>query len=364
MNSASIPGLRSAFWLIVLAFPINAQETSAPAKTVVSVATFKGVPITAESPSVVPEPKRDSPHHQGEGKLANAPSGVVDGDTLRIDGAKQSLRLIGLDAEETFKDEAKRRLASLDWAEYVRTENAGHLPNRPPKYGTPLGEAAKAFAADFFADVTHVVMESDDASRIEDGYGRKLVHVFAMKGEYWINFNVEVVRQGLSPYFVKYGRSQRFDAAFESATKEAREAKRGIFGEPPPFRCYPDYATRLSWWSERERDLVKIQERRAKGEDIILLGERGAFQKLIDAAGKNVTVAASADKFRERGKLGFWPLPHAKGEEFVIVGEAAKAKALGLEKEDGNILLFVGTISLYNGKPQFQLDDVKFSRVN
>src|SRR5262245_54294505 len=40
---------------------------------------------------------------------------VVDGDTLRVDGLGHALRLVGLDAEETFKHEADRRDAAGDW---------------------------------------------------------------------------------------------------------------------------------------------------------------------------------------------------------------------------------------------------------
>ena len=38
---------------------------------------------------------------------------VTDGDTIRVDGLDSSLRLIGLDAEETFKNEPDRPRPTL-----------------------------------------------------------------------------------------------------------------------------------------------------------------------------------------------------------------------------------------------------------
>src|SRR5262249_55533409 len=78
----------------------------------------------------------------GTFKLAK-PARVSDGDTIHVEGLKESLRFIGLDAEETFKEKGKKELCERSWDEYLKTEMAGHDPARPPKYGTPMGEAAK-----------------------------------------------------------------------------------------------------------------------------------------------------------------------------------------------------------------------------
>ena len=49
---------------------------------------------------------------------------------------------------------------------------------------------------------------------IRDRYDRYLAYVFAEIDGKWVNYNVECVRAGMSPYFMKYGYSQRFHADF------------------------------------------------------------------------------------------------------------------------------------------------------
>jgi len=43
--------------------------------------------------------------------------------------------------------------------------------------------------------------------------------------------NLDLVRQGLSPY-TKYGKSQKYDAEFRAAEKQARKEKLNIWGDP------------------------------------------------------------------------------------------------------------------------------------
>ena len=59
-------------------------------------------------------------------------------------------------------------------------------------------------------------------------YGRLLAYVF-VDGE---NFNVELVRQGLSPYYTKYGVSQKYNQEFREAERDARQHKLNIWGDP------------------------------------------------------------------------------------------------------------------------------------
>lgn len=58
-----------------------------------------------------------------------------------------------------------------------------------------------------------------------DGFGRLLAYVF-VKGK---NVNIEMVRQGWSRFFTKYGKG-RFRGQFEQAEKEAEENQRGLWG--------------------------------------------------------------------------------------------------------------------------------------
>lgn len=57
-----------------------------------------------------------------------------------------------------------------------------------------------------------------------DGFGRLLAYVIAGG----VNVNLELVRQGWSAYYTKYGKG-RLRAEFEAAEREARTARRGLW---------------------------------------------------------------------------------------------------------------------------------------
>ncbi|MBV8758479.1 MAG: thermonuclease family protein, partial [Deltaproteobacteria bacterium] len=147
---------------------------------------------------------------------------VVDGDTIRVDGLDNSLRLLGLDTEETFKHAKERRAYAAGWDSYVKGVR-GDSP-RPVKFATPMGDEAKAWAERFFAGVTTVRLERDDADEIRDRYKRYLAYVLVERDGQWLNYNVEAVRAGMAPYFPKYGRSRRYHDAFVKAEAEAKAA--------------------------------------------------------------------------------------------------------------------------------------------
>jgi len=63
---------------------------------------------------------------------------------------------------------------------------------------------------------------------IRGRYGRLLAYVFVDE----VNFNLELVRQGLSPYYIKYGLSQKYDQEFREAERYARKHELNIWGDP------------------------------------------------------------------------------------------------------------------------------------
>jgi endonuclease YncB( thermonuclease family) len=142
-------------------------------------------------------------------------SKIVDGDTIKVEGLDASLRLIGDDTEETFKNEADRRGAEAGFEAYLKEKKGSS--SRPVKAATPMGEQAKVYAKNWFAGVDKVRIERDHPAEIRDRYNRYLAYVFANKNGTWVNYNVEVVRAGMSPYFPKYGNSRRFHAEFIAA---------------------------------------------------------------------------------------------------------------------------------------------------
>lgn len=181
---------------------------------------------------------------------------VVDGDTVRVKGLDSSLRLLGIDTEETFKHDKERRAYAKGFAAYAK-DVRGASP-RPAKFATPLGDEAKRWAEAWFKDVATVRLERDDPHEIKDRYRRYLAYVLAEKHGKWVNYNVEAVRAGMSPYFPKYGRSRRFDRDFIAAEAEAKAAKRGIWA--PGAEAYPDYPEREAWWTARGDFVAKFHD--------------------------------------------------------------------------------------------------------
>ena len=318
---------------------------------------FDDAPLTERSPSVVATPSTDEVVVLGEYPLARAVDAVVDGDTIRVDGLDKSLRLIGIDTEETYKSPKLEALARRDWKAYLARVNEGADPARPPKYGTPCGLAAKDFAERFFKELQDVRLEYDTPRKKRGYYGRHLVFVLAKKQGMLVNYNVEIVRQGLSPYFVKYGRCERYHENFLAAEREARRAGRGIWADTPAHACYPDYPARLAWWSERDTILQRIRARKAAGEELYVLGDDADWEALKKKVGQRVFVVGTPAEIIKLKRVWLQPISHRKKKDFIIAGKPADIEALGLEKQIGNLLILEGKISLHKGRPQFKLAD-------
>ena len=220
---------------------------------------------------------------------------VVDGDTIKVGGLDGSLRLLGLDAEETFKSERDRRDFEAGWEQYLASRQA--RTSRPIKVPTPLGEEAKYFAREFFEGVQRVRIERDHPRELRDRYNRFLAYVFVERDGRWVNYNVECIRAGMSPYFTKYGYSRRYHDEFVEAQREARAAQRGIWD--PSKQHYTDYDVRLAWWDARA-DFVQAFERDEEGRaDYIALTNWDALRRLEAAMGEYVTILATVGDIRQ-----------------------------------------------------------------
>jgi len=224
-------------------------------------------------------------------------SAVIDGDTVRVRGLQASLRLLGIDTEETFKKDWEREAFASGWEEYKKKMRGNSA--RPVKMATPAGDDAKHFAQDFFEGVTSVRIERDHPGEIRDFYGRYLAYIFAKKNGEWVNYNVECVRAGQSPYFVKYGRSRRFHRDFVEAQKEAQENKRGIW--KPGGMHYDDYDERLRWWNEREAAISRFErEQNEHPESYIALTRWDAMLKLEQRLGQEVVLLGAVQEVVQR----------------------------------------------------------------
>lgn len=282
---------------------------------------------------------------------------VTDGDTVRVDGLDAALRLLGIDAEETFKSEGDRRAAEADYAAYQR-DKRGSSP-RPVKYATPLGEQAKHWGQAFFENVDKVRVERDHPAEIRDRYDRYLAYVIANKNGKWLNYNVELVRAGMSPYFDKYGQSRRFHDDFIAAQNEAKAAKRGIWATG--VANYPDYPEREAWWTARGRFVAKFRTDGEGHAEYIDLTHWDAKQQLEAHVGKEVHILSTVSEVRigEKGPSKVL-LGYRRYEDFPLVFfDRDMLGTTGLAEWKGEYVIATGIPTLYrnkhNGRSQIQL---------
>ncbi len=280
---------------------------------------------------------------------------IIDGDTIRVKGLDATLRLVGMDTEETFKKKEEKELFKSGWASYqaaMQKESGG----KPGKYATPLGEDAKHFAEDFFRGQTHVRLELDETTRTRGYYGRYLVYVMVQRNGKWVNYNVEAVRAGMAPYFTKYGYSKRFHKEFTEAQAEAQKKKLGIW--KPGAQAYPDYAERLTWWGERAETIKRFEAKHQGKKDVVMLGLESEWDRLIAMDGMDVTVFGTVgdlvlDKTPYRAYLS-----HQKNNDFALISfRQGDVEKLGLERYSGEYVYVRGRVSIYKGRPQFKLEE-------
>ncbi|MCA9679218.1 MAG: thermonuclease family protein [Myxococcales bacterium] len=282
---------------------------------------------------------------------------IIDGDTVGVDGLDSSLRLLGIDTEETYKNQADRLASDADFVKYLADKRAGH--SRPVKAATPLGEDAKTWAKHFFAGVDKVRLERDNPRQIRGRYNRYLAYVFAFKNGQWVNYNVEAVRAGMSPYFTKYGYSRRFHQEFVDAEREAKAAHLGIWD--PTKLHYPDYAERKPWWTARAEFVAEF-ERQAEGrDDYIDLTDFDSLRRIEAAVGKEVTVMSTVGEVRlgDRGPTKVMLSRRMFGDFPLVFFDKDVFASTGIARWKGEFVMVRGVVAVYenkhNGKKQLQI---------
>jgi endonuclease YncB( thermonuclease family) len=287
----------------------------------------------------------------------DGPSAVLDGDTVKVRGSQASFRLLAIDTEETFKKANEKAAFANGWEQYKK-DNRGKSV-RPVKMATPVGEDAKHFAQEFFTDVKTVKLERDHPGEIRDFFNRYLAYIFAKKNGEWVNYNVECVRAGMSPYFMKYGRSRRFHKEFIQAEKEAKEAQRGVWS--PDGLHYDDYPERLGWWAERERAITLFEKEQVQHPDThIALTRWDAMLRLEQRVGQEVFVLGSVGEvvFRETGP-SVVKLARTRTASFEIVFfDKDILLATGLQFKKGEYVQVRGVVQKYKdsrGSERLQL---------
>lgn len=286
-------------------------------------------------------------------------SKVTDGDTFRFEGLDKPTRLLGIDTEETFKTpdaEQKINEISKNWESFYKNERGESL--FPVKTDSPLGFEAWKWAEDFFRNVDNVRLEKEDNKRTSDIFGRYLVYLIAVKDGKEINYNIECVRNGYSPYFNKYGNSKRFHSEFTEAQEYARSNKLGIWN--PDKQHYPDYDERLKWWNERAAQIVNFENKYSGNENYIDLSDDESFAKLEKFLGKEITVFGSISDVLIKKFPYILRIPHNKDEAFEIVvfqENQNLLKDLDVEMKKNYYVYVRGKLNKYNGKYQIELRD-------
>jgi micrococcal nuclease len=289
------------------------------------------------------------------GAYVPAAQPVIDGDTLLLEGLPDSVRVRAVDTEEVFHEERLRREAEADFAAYAaRMQGDARMPT---KYGTPAGEAAKAFVERLFGRVSKVRLERDAAGDSDrDTYGRVLAHVILILPEGELLLAEELVRRGHTPYFVKYGRSLRFDDRLKGAEAEARAERRGIWGAEGPAH-YPDYDARVVWWHRRA---AQIEWWRTLGPapDRFTLGLPADVERLAENVGQTVTVFGLVGEMKTEGRPKILFLGNPPGPDLpVVVFDGAVWGALDLEALAYRYVMVTGPLSLYRNRPQIVVQD-------
>lgn len=282
------------------------------------------------------------------GEFALASKAVLDGDTIRVEGLDSTMRLLGLDCEETIKNEGDRRAVEDDWPEYLQKKRGGG--RKPIKAGTPMGEEGKHFAKKFFAGVDRVRLERDDPKEIRDRFDRYLAYAFVRKGGKWVNYNIEAVRAGISPYFTKYSYSRRYHDEFAAAEKEAQQAQRGIWS--PRGQHYTDYPERAKWWNARA-EFIKAFEKDGRGrDDFVVLTHWDSLARLNKKVGQEVTVLGTVERVirGDRGPSRVMLSRRRFADLTIVFFDKDVFNATGLDRYRGEFVRISGVVSEYQDK--------------
>jgi len=282
------------------------------------------------------------------GEFPLARGAIVDGDTIKVGGLDASLRLLAIDTEETFKTDADRRLFEAGFKQYLEAKRGKSL--KPVKAATPLGEDAKDFAKQFFDGVETVKLERDHPKEIRGMFGRYLAYVFVRKKGEWVNYNLECVRAGMSPYFTKYSYSRRFHDQFVAAQKEAQQKQIGIWD--PSKQHYPDYEERLAWWNARA-DFIRAFEEEAQGKDnYVILTNWDSMRRLEGLVGKQAVILATVGKVNlgQRGPTRVSLSRRILGDFPLIFFDKDVFGSSKIARFKGEYVKVTGTVARYHNK--------------
>ncbi len=138
---------------------------------------------------------------------------IVDGDTLKVRywGKEESIRLIGIDTPESRANKKAKRDAKRSGQDI--------------KTITSMGKRATEYVEGLIKTGDLITIEFDAQER--DRYGRLLGYVYLPNGKM---LNEEIVKAGYANVMTKPP-NVKYKDRFMKAYKQARERKRGLWGE-------------------------------------------------------------------------------------------------------------------------------------
>ncbi|MEG3858938.1 thermonuclease family protein [Microcoleus sp. herbarium12] len=277
---------------------------------------------------------------------------VVDGDTIKIsiNGKTESLRLICVDTEESYSSTSKPVTAA----------------------GRAASEMAKKYfcAADGKLAEIDIEFDTDDPVEValnkhRDNYGRLLCYVYK-DGE---NYNLKLIQEGWSPYFMKYGRSRLYHRQMTEA-ESAAKAYNLMIWNPITNAKIPcrNYANLLPWWSMRGSI---VEEFRLSQATTGALSVKMHYPKILAASenAKSITIfcdlqgginkwigssaliyAGSVDR-----KLDLW-IPDAATDAMAPLQRLIEKRYAG---QGRGYVYISGKVEQYKSKPQIILSNIQ-----
>ena len=204
---------------------------------------------------------------------------VIDGDTVKVEinGKPESLRLACLDTEESWAGGSKP------------VTNAGKLASKWAK--EHFGVKEDGFPAEGAEIKVDIEFDTNDPLHVclqkhRGNYGRLICYVYKDN----VNYNLEAIKTGWSPYFVKYGRSRLYHDEFLSAEAVAQAGGAAVWNpETNAGGKTRDYEALIPWWHFRESI---VQDFRRFGLQAGVQSVRLDYEDIMETAknGNEITV--------------------------------------------------------------------------
>ncbi len=291
---------------------------------------------------------------------------VTDGDTVRVI------------AQDTL---FKTRVQCLDTEESQKND----------KPMTPWGIKAKEFATALlppgarvrleFAGTGDPLVNGEINHDYLDNFGRPLAFLHLLDRDHggMTDLTEIMIREGFSPYFVKYGRAlyPDHDARYRDAEREAQRRDIGVWnqlaanGVTSPDQAPRDYALLSVWWEVRAAIIDAYRQERDRRPEGTLTNSRRDFSRLtaMAQAGETATVFMEL-AYGEPLGAHYVARTNSRSQDFQVFlrdadrPEMAEVIALltnryfpdGPSSPRRNYAYVSGRLRLFAGRPQIEVE--------